>query len=79
MGNEDSQRIKELASSQNPEFIYYALLENRDLPLAIVEAKREERDAHAGKCQAEDYARRIREIHERDPFIFLTNGTEIWF
>lgn len=71
--------VREKTSSQDPEYADYALLDSTGLPLAVVEAKRESRDALAGKRQAEDYAQRIRSTHGRDPFIFLTNGHEIWF
>ncbi|RMD66393.1 DEAD/DEAH box helicase, partial [Candidatus Parcubacteria bacterium] len=71
--------IREESSPARHEFIDYALLDSTGIPLAVVEAKREGRDALAGKRQAEDYARSIKAIHQRDPFIFLTNGHEIWF
>lgn len=48
-------------------------------PLAIIEAKRTSRDSLAGQRQASDYSDRIREIYGVEPFIFLTNGREIWF
>lgn len=61
------------------EFADYGLLDATGLPLAVVEAKRDSRDALAGKRQAEDYARRIVETAGRQPFIFLANGLETWF
>lgn len=61
------------------EFADYALMASDGKPLAIVEAKSTNRDALAGQRQASDYADRIREIYEVDPFIFLSNGREIWF
>ena len=71
--------FRETDRTRGDEFIDYALLDSLGKPIAIVEAKRESRDALAGKRQAEDYARRISEKEERRPFIFLTNGHEIWF
>ncbi|RMH41337.1 MAG: restriction endonuclease subunit R, partial [Gammaproteobacteria bacterium] len=65
--------------SKESEFLDYALLDSTAIPLAVVEAKREGRDALAGKRQAEDYAQGIQQVHKRTPFIFLTNGHEIWF
>ncbi len=61
------------------EFADYALMGMDGKPLAIVEAKNTNRDALAGQRQAADYADRIQEIYDTDPFIFLANGREIWF
>lgn len=61
------------------EFADYALLNRDRKPIAIIEAKRSSRDALAGKRQASDYADRIKEKFGFAPFIFLTNGTAIWF
>jgi len=60
-------------------FSDYLLLDRAGDPLAIIEAKRTSRDPIAGKQQAEDYAEGIKKITEIDPFIFLTNGYEIWY
>jgi len=75
----DSSIVRDRAAYANAEFLDYALLDPTGAPVAVVEAKRESRDALAGKRQAEDYARRIRAVHGRDPFIFLTNGHEVWY
>lgn len=61
------------------EFADYALLGTNGKPLAVIEAKRTSRDALAGQRQASDYADRVRDIYNIDPFIFLANGKEIWF
>src|SRR6266849_6586655 len=56
------------------------LLKGRDEePLAIVEAKRDERDPLEGKRQAEDYADHIIDLYKVHPFIFLTNGDTHFF
>lgn len=60
-------------------FSDYLLLDRAGDPLAVVEAKRTSRDPVAGKQQAEDYADGIKKINGLDPFIFLTNGYEIWY
>ncbi len=60
-------------------FSDYLLLDRAGDPLAIIEAKRTSRDPIVGKQQAEDYAEGIKKITEIDPFIFLTNGYEIWY
>ena len=57
----------------------YVLLDADGKPLAVVEAKRSSRDALAGKRQALDYADVIARKFDFDPFIFLTNGRDIWF
>jgi type I restriction enzyme R subunit len=61
------------------EFADYALLDRLGRPLAIVEAKRPERDPIEAERQAADYADAILAKEGVDPFIFLANGDEIWF
>lgn len=63
----------------NDQFADYVLLGSDGKPLAVVEAKRSSRDAIVGKRQAADYADIIKRQLDFDPFIFLTNGKEIWF
>lgn len=60
-------------------FTDYALKGADGRVLAVVEAKRTSRDALAGKEQATLYADAIEARHGYRPFIFLTNGLEIWF
>jgi len=60
-------------------FADYALLGRDGKPIALVEAKRTSRDALVGQGQAADYADRVRQQTGTDPFIFLTNGNEIWY
>lgn len=73
-------KIKEPGKNYGKEqFADYVLLGNDGKPIAVVEAKRTSRDAIAGKRQAADYADLIKQKHGIDPFIFLTNGKEIWF
>ncbi|MGB3224844.1 MAG: DEAD/DEAH box helicase family protein [Desulforhopalus sp.] len=61
------------------EFADYVLLGLNSRPIAIVEAKRTNRDPLAGKRQAADYADQIQRQLGIDPFIFLTNGQTILF
>jgi len=61
------------------EFVDYAMLGQAGKPLGLVEAKRTSRDALAGKRQADDYADRMQARYGIDPFIFLTNGQQLWF
>lgn len=57
----------------------YVLTDREGRPLAIVEAKRTSRDALAGKRQAADYADQIQATYHIEPFIFLSNGIELYF
>ncbi len=52
----------------------YVLLNQRGLPLAIIEAKRSAIEPYTAKQQALPYAKEI-----GSPFIFLTNGELIYF
>lgn len=63
----------------NDEFVDYVMLGQNGKPIGIVEAKRTSRDAVAGKRQAADYADRIQARYGVEPFIFLSNGQELWF
>lgn len=60
-------------------FSDYLLLDRAGDPLAVIEAKRTSRDPVVGKQQADDYADGIKKTTGFDPFIFLTNGYEIWY
>jgi type I restriction enzyme R subunit len=60
------------------EFADYALLDRLGKVLAIVEAKRLERDPIEAERQAADYANAIQAKQGTDPFIFLANGDEVW-
>jgi len=67
---------------KNPEesaYADYLLLDSHGLPLAVIEAKRTDKDYLSGQKQAEDYADDIKKQTGKDVFIFLTNGYEIWF
>lgn len=64
---------------EKDQFADYVLLDRSGKPIAVVEAKRTNRDAIAGKRQAADYADHILDRYGSDPFIFLTNGIETWF
>ncbi len=68
-------------SRKKPTYGYsdYLLLDRAGDPLAVVEAKRTSRDPIVGKQQAEDYADGIKKSTGIDPFIFLTNGYELWY
>lgn len=61
------------------EYVDYLLLDLDGNPIALVEAKRTSRDPLEGQRQAADYADRLQANSGIEPFIFLTNGHEIWF
>ncbi|HEV3437048.1 MAG TPA: DEAD/DEAH box helicase family protein, partial [Gemmata sp.] len=57
----------------------YVLVGTDGLPLAVVEAKKASVDAEAGWGKAKLYADGLAKIHGVRPFIFTTNGYDIWF
>lgn len=57
----------------------YVLLGKDGKPLAVVEAKRTSREAEAGREQAKQYADGFEKTFGFRPFIFYTNGTDIFF
>lgn len=57
----------------------YLLLDSRGDPIAIIEAKRTSKDPTIGQKQAEQYADDIKVQIGKDVFIYLSNGSEIWF
>ncbi|MBI2183953.1 MAG: DEAD/DEAH box helicase family protein [Thaumarchaeota archaeon] len=67
---------------KNPEesaYADYLLLDSHGLPLAVIEAKRTDKDYLLGQKQAEDYSDDIKKQTGKDVFIFMTNGYDIWF
>lgn len=50
------------------------LYDNKGIPLAVIELKKEEIDPYSAKMQAREYAEKL-----KAPFVFLTNGEEIYF
>ena len=59
-------------------FIDYVLNGPDGKPLAIIEAKRTLRDVRDGEHQAKLYADCLERKHGYRPFVFLSNGFEIW-
>lgn len=57
----------------------YVLMGKAGLPLAVIEGKKTAEDAEIGKTQAEDYANGIEKSIGRRPFIYYTNGHDIFF
>jgi type I restriction enzyme R subunit len=57
----------------------YALFGEDDKPLAVVEAKKTAVDPEAGRTQAKIYADGMEKQYGVRPFIYYTNGYDIWF
>ena len=70
-------------SPDNPKgngYADYVLWDDNGLPLAIIEAKRTNKDVEVGRHQATLYANCLEQMHGQRPIIFYTNGyeTHIW-
>jgi type I restriction enzyme, R subunit len=59
-------------------YVDYVLWGDDGKPLAVVEAKRTQRDAHAGQQQAKLYADCLEAQFGQRPLIYYTNGYEHW-
>ncbi|WP_083260439.1 DEAD/DEAH box helicase family protein (plasmid) [Cyanobacterium sp. IPPAS B-1200] len=61
-------------------YIDYVLWDDNGLPLAVIEAKRTQKDAHLGKQQAKLYADCLENKFQQRPIIFYSNGyqTYLW-
>ncbi len=60
-------------------FSDYVLLDKAGNPLAVVEAKKSSSDARKGREQAKQYADGFEKAGHDRPFIFYTNGNNIYF
>lgn len=60
-------------------FIDYVLMGKNGKPIAIIEAKKTSESVDKGKTQAEDYANGIEKEFGQRPFIYYTNGREVYF
>lgn len=63
----------------NELFADYVLLDTDGSIIAVVEAKKFERSARDGQFQALEYAKIIESKQEYHPFVFLSNGRELFF
>lgn len=63
----------------NELFADYALLDTDGSVIAVVEAKKFERSARDGQFQALEYAKIIEGKQGYRPFVFLSNGRELFF
>jgi type I restriction enzyme R subunit len=60
-------------------YIDYVLMGKDGHPVALIEAKKTSENAEKGKTQAELYANGLEQMTGRRPFIFYTNGHDIFF
>lgn len=78
--NDLSHVIEEHHIVENTEFVDYVLRGKDGKPIAVVEAKRNTKDARVGEEQAKQYAHNIQSQFQCDlPFCFYTNGYDIYF
>ena len=56
----------------------YVLWDDNGLPLAVIEAKKTAKSAELGQEQAKLYADGLEKMHGQRPFIFYTNGFDIF-
>lgn len=57
----------------------YVLFGEDDKPLAVIEAKKTAVEAEAGRTQAKLYADGLEKQYGVRPFIYYTNGYDVWF
>lgn len=67
-----------MPNGQAKGYVDYVLWGDDGKPLAVVEAKRTRRDAHAGQQQAKLYADCLEAQYGQRPLIYYTNGYEHW-
>ncbi|MBV9710124.1 MAG: DEAD/DEAH box helicase family protein, partial [Ktedonobacteraceae bacterium] len=77
--HESGEEYSNRSSEDQRRFADYVLLDEHGNPLAIVEAKRDSRSPLEGMEQAAEYAESIYEQTGKRPYIFLSNGDEIYF
>jgi type I restriction enzyme, R subunit len=67
-----------MPNGQAKGYVDYVLWGDDGKPLAVVEAKRTQRDAHAGQQQAKLYTDCLEAQFGQRPLIYYTNGYEHW-
>jgi type I restriction enzyme, R subunit len=70
--------VSGMPNGQDKGYVDYVLWGDDGKPLAVVEAKRTRRDAHAGQQQAMLYADCLEAQFGQRPIIYYTNGYEHW-
>ncbi len=71
--------LHQSSSSTGTGFADYLLLGRDGKPLAVIEAKKTSADAEKGREQAKQYADGLEKMGFNRPFIFYTNGHDIFF
>ncbi|VVO00466.1 DEAD/DEAH box helicase family protein [Pseudomonas fluorescens] len=67
-----------MPNTQSQGFVDYVLWGDDGKPMALIEAKRTQRDARAGQQQAKLYADCLESMYGQRPLIYCTNGYEHW-
>ena len=70
--------VSGMPNGQAKGYVDYVLWGDDGKPVAVVEAKRTQRDAHAGQQQAKLYADCLEAQFGQRPLIYYTNGYEHW-
>jgi type I restriction enzyme R subunit len=73
------KKIEYKTSASDVGYADYTLFGDDELPLAVVEAKKTSIDAEAGRTQAKLYSDGLKEKYGVRPFIYYTNGYDVWF
>jgi type I restriction enzyme R subunit len=71
--------LHQTSSSTGVGYSDYVLLASDGEPIAVVEAKKTSVEAEVGREQAKQYADGLEKMGYRRPFIFYTNGYDIFF
>ena len=77
-GRDVEFEVTPMPNNENKGFADYVLWGDDGLPLAVVEAKKTQRDPNEGKHQAFLYAEALEAMYGQRPVIFYTNGFQHW-
>ena len=77
-GRDIEVEVTPMPNNENKGFADYVLWGDDGLPLAVVEAKKTQRDPNEGKHQAFLYAEALEAMYGQRPVIFYTNGFQHW-
>lgn len=75
----DEYELDGMPNASQKGFADYVLLDNRNHPIAVIEAKRTMKDPAVGRQQAKLYADLLQKKFNERPVIFLTNGFDTYF
>ncbi|MGB4610474.1 MAG: DEAD/DEAH box helicase family protein [Saccharofermentanales bacterium] len=76
---EEEVKLEGMPNQQGIGYADYVLFGQDGLPLAVVEAKRTSVSPNEGAHQANLYAELLEKQYKRKPFVFITNGFDMWF